>query len=145
MFRDRVAAAPARQRGLTLVATVFILLILILIGLAVIRIANVQRTSVALDAQTSQAVMAARAGLQHGSYQAIRNATCAASTNLTVGAFGVSVTCAQTNHSEGGDTINLYRLVATACNQPSGGSCPNNAPGARYVERQLSSTVANQP
>lgn len=145
MSRERIPTPAIRQRGLTLVATVFILLILILIGLAVIRVANVQQTSLALDAQTSQAVMAARAGLQHGSYQAIRSSTCAASTNLAVGAFTVSVTCAQTNHSEGGDTINLYRLVATACNQPSGGSCPNNAPGARYVERQLSSTVANQP
>ncbi|MCK7499113.1 MAG: hypothetical protein MZW92_57995 [Comamonadaceae bacterium] len=36
----------------------------------------------------------------------------------------------------------FYRLVANACNAPSGGACPaGGTPGTTYVERQLTWTV----
>jgi MSHA biogenesis protein MshP len=56
--------------------------------------------------------------------------------------FTVSMTClARGPYTEGAATLRRYFLTATACNQPAGGTCPNPAPGADYVERQVSAEV----
>ena len=57
----------------------------------------------------------------------------------TLSGFTVTVTCTPTTDGSGGPRI--YSLQSTACNQPSGGSCPNTAtPGNLYIERRLSVT-----
>ena len=52
------------------------------------------------------------------------------------GTVSTTVNCSSTSHVEGGNVV-IYTLVATACNQAVGGACPNPAPTADYVERQL--------
>ena len=37
--------------------------------------------------------------------------------------------------------VTMCSIVSNACNQPSGGNCPNPAPGVNYVERQITVTV----
>jgi MSHA biogenesis protein MshP len=56
----------------------------------------------------------------------------------------VTVNCTRTDGNDGSTALAFYRLVANACNAPSGGACPSSAaaPGTAYVERQLSWTVA---
>ncbi len=45
--------------------------------------------------------------------------------------------------TEAGTGVTVYLITATACNQPSGGNCPNTtSPGAYYVERQWSAAVS---
>lgn len=49
--------------------------------------------------------------------------------------------CASTAHTEAGNPVTIYRLTATACNQPAAGACPNPAPGVDYVERLVQAAV----
>lgn len=100
----------------------------------------------------ARATQAAEAGLDWGRYR-IHNggaATCTALQSIstlpgTLQPYTVSVRCTQSvSVSESGVTVRGYRLVATACNQPLAGLCPNAAAtGADYVERTLS-TLAHR-
>lgn len=132
-----------RQRGFSLVAAIFILLLLGGLGAAAINLATTQQASFALDALGSRMYFTARSALEYGARQAV-NSTCAASTSLSIDGQSATLTCTMSSHDELGTTVEMYRLVATACSQPSGGVCPNNSPGVNYVERQLSMTVARQ-
>lgn len=137
-----------RQRGVSIVTAIFI--IVILAGLAgfAARILSVQQQSSGLDVLGAQAYAAAQSGIDWGAYQVLDGTpTCALSTNLAMpagplAAFGVTVTCASSAHTEAGAAVTIYQLAATACNQPTGaGVCPNPAPGDSYVERQVSASV----
>lgn len=155
--RDRIHGAHVAtgthfahgQRGVSIVTAIF--LIVILAGLAgfTVRIFSVQQQSSGLDVQGSQAYAAAQSGIDWGAFQALLNSACAASDNPPMPAgplaqFTVTVTCAATVHTEAASAVTLYRLTATACNQPTGaGACPNPAPGDSYVERQVTATVEN--
>jgi MSHA biogenesis protein MshP len=59
----------------------------------------------------------------------------------TLGAYTATVTCTRSAHNEGGVAVNIDTIVATACNQPTAGNCPNAAPAAGYAERQISVMV----
>lgn len=138
-----------RQRGVSIVTAIF--LIVILAGLAgfAARLFSVQQQSSGLDVQGSQAYAAAQSGIDWGAYRALRSGACSATTNLAMPAgplapYTVTVGCGSTAHTEAGNPVTLYRLTATACNQPTGaGACPNPAPGDSYVERQVTATVEN--
>lgn len=128
-----------------------IFLIVILAGLAgfAARLFSVQQQSSGLDVLGSQAYAAAQSGIDWGAHRALIGGSCTGATNLVMPAatplasFTVTVTCASTAHTEAGNPVTMYRLTATACNQPSGGACPNGAPGDSYVERQVTATVEN--
>jgi MSHA biogenesis protein MshP len=107
------------------------------------------------DEQSTRAYQAARAGVEWGAYQVLRNSagtfaatTCPAggSTTLSVGtlgapagAFAATVQCTRTLETEGGVSVRMYALKSTGCNQSP---CPGT-PAATYVERQLQLIVAN--
>ena len=62
----------------------------------------------------------------------------------TLAAFTVTVTCVRTpvDDAPANNPTNspaVYSLVATACNQPAAGACPNLAPAAGfdYIERRI--------
>lgn len=152
LFHGRVRPQGAhyarRQRGVSIVTAIF--LIVILAGLAgfAARIFSVQQQSSGLDVLGAQAYAAAQTGIDWGAYQVLDGTpTCALSTNLAMPAgplatFGVTVTCASSAHTEAGAPVTIYQLTATACNQPTGaGVCPNPAPGDSYVERQVGASV----
>lgn len=142
------------QRGFTLVAGLFILLVLAALGAFMVSISSLQHLASAQDIQGARAYQAARAGIEWGLYQVLDplNATavapssaswpnlpaCPASpTALTVDGFAVAVTCSRSAiYNENGTvrSIAVYRLQATAS---------SGAPGAvSYVERQLQATVS---
>ncbi len=57
--------------------------------------------------------------------------------------FAVTVSCTPTAvTTEGNRNVSMFQIVATACNQPSGGSCPPPTPTSGYVERQVQASVA---
>lgn len=130
-----------------------IFLIVILAALAgfAARIFSVQQQSSGLDVQGSQAYAAAQSGIDWGAFRILTAApgtACPPDTNLAMPAgplapFTVTVGCTLTTHTEAGGTVTMYSLLSTACNQPSGGACPNGAPGDSYVERQVTATVEN--
>ena len=138
---------------MSLVTAIFLLLVLAALGAFIVSLSAVQQTDLALDLQGSRAYHAARSGLEFGAYQAITNASCPVQVSVPLSsaqfdAFtAVTVKCASTAHTEGGPPAKiLYVLTADACNQPTpAGICPNPAPGANYVERELQLTVINPP
>jgi len=146
-----------RQRGFSIVTAVFLVVVLALLGAFIVSVTGMQQTSSQLDVQGVRAYQAARAGMEWGAWQVLdpNNTigtpalpTCpAASTNLSslaqsLAAFTVTVTCSATTTTEGNRNVATYRVVATACNQPSAGSCPNPAPGTGYVEREIQATLS---
>lgn len=146
MYREskqRRATGAARHlgaRGFSIVAAIFLLVVLSALGAFMLTFGNAQHLSSAQDLQGARAYQAARAGIEWGAYQALRNASCAGSTPLTLAgtlsSFTVTVTCASAGWSyvEAGKPVQLYQLTATA-NQGTLGS-------TTYVERQMQATVA---
>jgi MSHA biogenesis protein MshP len=156
-----------RQRGLSIVTAIFLLVVLALLGAFMLSVTGLQQSSLQLDVQGVRAYQAARAGIEWGAFQVLdpnhtlNPATCspvvlpgcpAASTNLSglagsLSPFTVTVTCSATINApttEGNRNVGAYQIIATACNQPVAGpgTCPNPTPAAGYVERQLQATLS---
>jgi MSHA biogenesis protein MshP len=145
--RFRAAKGFARaQRGFALMTGVFLIMILFLLSAYLIGFRVHQDSSFMLDALGTRAYAAARSGGEWGAYNSVRNGTCTATTAITfsgtLSGYTATVTCARLAYDEGGVTINMDTIVSNACNQASAGNCPNAAPGANYVERQVTLTVA---
>ncbi len=137
-----LARHRSRARGFAAVAAVFVLVVLAGMGVALVTISSAQQRSSAFDALGSQAYQAARAGIEVGMYQAVRNDACANTTFALTGAlaaFSVQLQCSVTSHVEVvAPATRLFHITATACNRTS---CPGTA-DATYVERQLRVVVA---
>lgn len=154
--RARRAGAPRWQRGLSLVTAIFLMVVLAMLGAFMVSMTGLQQSSSVLDVQGVRSYEAARAGVEWGAWQvldpndAIGTAalpTCPASpADLTLAgslySFTVTVTCTATTTTEGNRNVGTYLIVATACNQPSAGSCPNAAPSGGYLERQVQATFS---
>lgn len=134
------------QRGFTLVAAVFLIAILSLLSAYLITLRSYQDTGISLDMLGTRAYAAARAGAEWGAFNSLQNGACAPATAVglagTLAGYTATVTCSRATYSEADQTVTVDTIVSTGCNQPSGGACPNVAPGAFYVERQLTLTVA---
>ena len=155
-----------RQCGFSIVTAIFLLVVLSLLGAFIVSVTGLQQSSQQLDVQGVRAYQAARAGIEWGAWQVLDpnndlpgfGATAnlppcpGASTNLPAGTlaaslsvFTVTVTCSATINApttEGNRNIGAYQIIATACNQPSAGACPNLSPLSGYVERQLQATLS---
>jgi MSHA biogenesis protein MshP len=138
VFRD--CGRPGRVRGFSLISAIFLLVVLAALGVAMVSISSVQHQSATLDIQGVRAYQAARAGLEWGIYQRLRNGNCAATSNVampggtSLSDFTVTVTCT----ADSGAGLNIANAViqATACNLPAGGTCPNATPNSsNYVQR----------
>ena len=104
------------------------------------------------------ALGAALAGLDWGSYQVLRaggQPACFGTKSLALpeelAGYTVTISCLRTpagtvTVNDGDTTLAFYDIVATACNIPSAGACPNTATTEpTYVERQLSRSVQATP
>lgn len=148
MFPERRGPESA-ARGFSLVTAVFLLVVLAALGAFILTVSGLLSSSATLDVKGARAYQAARAGIEWGAYTMLRPPAPPACsvTDLTFAGTGLaeftsSVTCSSGTASEAGATVTTYQLTATACNQPAGGKCPNPAPGANYVERQLTATLS---
>ena len=154
------ATLRKRAAGFSLVAAIFLLTILAALGAFIVTVSTTQGLGSALDVQGARAYQAARAGIEWGVYQvqstpaynfghandplptdpnlrscSTASASFAFPTAPTLAAFTVTVVCTAHPDASGGPTV--YDIHATACSQPAAGACPNAAPAANYVERQM--------
>lgn len=135
-----VPSPGGRSRGFALPSAIFLMVVLALLGTFAVRTITMQQRASMLDVQGTQAYQAARAGVEWGLVTVLRPAAgpCFGPQPLAVNGYTVTVTCARRTYTEGANPVNTYQVVATACNQPANGVCPNPAPaGANYVERQI--------
>ncbi|WP_153108777.1 agglutinin biogenesis protein MshP [Propionivibrio limicola] len=151
-FLPTFSARRAGQ-GFALASAIFLLVILSALAAFIVHVSTRQHIGHAADIQGSCAYQAARAGAEWGVYNLLKNGACGASAPFAPGGnlagFTVTVRCelaevATTNNEVGDDgsdvPLVIRRIVATACNQPTGaapGTCPNLAPGANYIEREI--------
>jgi MSHA biogenesis protein MshP len=132
------------QRGFSLVTAVFLITVLALLGAFMVSVGGFQQKSSQLDIQGVRAYQAARAGVEWGAYQSLRNNACAGTTLTFIGTtlegFNTTVTCFRTTPTELNTTVTMDQITATACNDVP--PCPNAAPTvADYLERQITITV----
>lgn len=139
-------AIKTRQTGFGIVSAVFLLVILAILAASITFFAGTQRSTAMIDLLGARAYQAARAGVEWGAFQALVNGSCGAA-NLTfagtsMAGFTTTVTCAASTTNEGGRTVTIFSIQATACNIPSGASCPNaGSNDANYVERQVTAVI----
>ena len=149
---------PRRAAGFTLLSLVFVLVVLTALGAALANIAVRQQMGSAAEVDAARALQAARAGLEWGAFQVLRNPAppaaapaCFSNTSFSpagLSSFTVTVSCTRTpttgTVSDGATTLVFYQLVANACNASTSSACPNTsaAPQTSYAERQLTWTVA---
>ena len=155
----RPHAQPQRRgagAGFTLVSVLFILVVLAALGAAIAAISVRQQLGSAGEIDAARALQSARAGLEWAAFQVLQNPPlpaaapgCFGTSSFSLAGlsdFTVTVSCSRTPSTgtlaDGSTTMVFYQLLATACNVPAGGACPNpGSPSTTYVERQLSWTL----
>jgi MSHA biogenesis protein MshP len=136
-----------RSRGVSIITAIFLLVILSGLGAAIVTVSTMQQQSSAIDLVGTRAYEAARTGIEYGIYRYTQAGGACDSGSMaapgTLAAMTVTMSCVQTpvKMADGHDLVQI-RITATACNQPSGGNCPNPAPGADYVQRVVQVEVA---
>ncbi len=136
---------PERQaQGFVLPSAIFLLVVLGGLAGWLMRLTTVTLATEALELESARAFQAAQAGLEAGIH-AGRNDSCADQTLTFTGAlarFTATVSCTATTADEGGTTVSFYEITSVACNQPSGGACPNATPTlGEYAERRMRAVV----
>lgn len=135
-----------RQRGVSLVAAIFLVAVLAFLAVAIVTVTSTQQAAFGLDVQGTRAYLAARSGVEWGMHRQLRSgvlcpaASGASSTasfampnGTTLSPYTVSVTCTTTLLN----TIKRYRMRVVACNQPAAGACPNPSNSLDYVQRVI--------
>lgn len=141
-----------RARGFALILAVFLIVSLAAIGAYLLTVSNVQLETAVMDEQGARAYQAARAGVEWGAYQVLRDPGGAFASACNGGSssqsfavpgipsFRSTVGCTSPGaETEDGAAVRTYRITSTGCNAAA---CPEPAPGPTYVERQLQLIVA---
>ncbi len=136
-----------------MVSALFIIVVLAALGTALGNISMRQHLGSVSELDAARAVLAARAGLEWGAFQVLRNPAapaaapaCFGGTNMvlagTLSGMTVTISCTRTpgagTVTDGDSALVFYQLVANACNAPTSGACPaTGTVQPTYVERQL--------
>lgn len=151
MCPDALSLYRRRERGVSLVAAIVVMLVLAAIGAYTMRAATTQHVGAANDVLGVRAFQAARSGLEWAAFQVMQgdlsSGFCNGGTTTEtisglagdLDGFSVAVDCARTDHSEAGTAVRMYTVTATACNRTA---CPNAGAEPNYVERQLTAVLA---
>ena len=141
-----------KQRGFALVAAVFIVVVLALLGIMMVTIGGMQRATTSAAVQGARAYHAARAGVEWGIYQALNTVpgTMCGLNPVTVttgpfslsaaglNGFSVTVLCTYTGHREGpAPNYNVYVVTSTATS--------GNFGDVDYVSRRIQVTATSAP
>ncbi|WP_426176279.1 agglutinin biogenesis protein MshP [Massilia sp. TWR1-2-2] len=149
--RSQIYRLVRRSAGVGIVTAIFLLVVLAALAVALVGISTAQNSASALDVQGARAYQAARAGVEWGLFQSLRNPAfvCNGNTSFALPASGslrgfvVTVNCTSVAGAAGaapGSPAAQPRsvLTATACNlQAAPAPCQNAGNNADYVERQV--------
>lgn len=128
--------AQSIQRGFAAIAAIFLLVVLAALGAFMLTFSNTQQLTSAQDLQGSRAYWAARAGLAWAVSSAIAApAACpVAPVPFDIEGFAVTIACARETFNEGGATVVIFRIEATATQGGAVGS-------VNRVERSVSASL----
>ena len=130
------------QKGFTLIAAIFLLVVVAGLVVYVTNITAVQHTSLVYGVQGARAYQAARSGLEWGISQSFTLSACPATATFPVPvsnttSMSVTVSCTETSHIEGSTAIQSYRLTSIASSGTYG--------SLDYVQRRIQATVSLDP
>ncbi|HET7131705.1 MAG TPA: pilus assembly protein MshP [Gammaproteobacteria bacterium] len=129
--------APRAQQGFSLVAAVFLLVVLAALGAYAVRLTVFQSQTVTSGLRAAQAYQAARSGAAWAAYRAVNGGVCGPGTlALTEGGtagFTVAVSCTQLSYVEGTTTYRVFVIDVRATAGAFG--------SADYVSRRLQTKV----
>jgi MSHA biogenesis protein MshP len=145
---------PRRSAGFALILALFLLVSLAAMGAYLFTISTGQLEAGIQDEQGARAYQAARAGVDWGAFQLLRNSGGAFATNCAGGSatqapialaaglagFYAEVSCQRVgSETEGAAAVRVFRITSTGCNRTpcAGVATPT------YVERQLQLTLTN--
>jgi len=125
------------QRGISVITAIFLLLLMAVLAAAIANMVSTSHVNLAADIGGARAYQAARAGAEWGIFELDPNAQAAAlpacvSGTPAVPGHTVTVTCSQTDYSEAGRSIRIYRIISLAV---------ANGVRAPGIERQVEVTV----
>lgn len=132
----KISARPW-QRGVSVIAAVFLLLLMAVLAAAIANVVSTSHVNLAADIGGARAYQAARAGAEWGMFQLDPNdqsavlPACVGGSPAVPG-HTVTVTCSQTDHSEAGRSIRIHRIVSLAV---------ANGVKAPGIERQIEVTL----
>lgn len=130
------------ERGFSLVAALFVLVVLAAAGTMMINTSGVQRSTTVLSLQGDRAYHAAASGIEWGIHRVLDLSACPGSTTLSLTegglkGFDVDVSCTSSSHVEGGVSLNVYEITAIAEYGTYG--------DPDYVRRRMKGTVTDAP
>jgi MSHA biogenesis protein MshP len=73
---DKTSGTPGTQRGVVLVAALFLMVVLAALGLFAMRVGGAQQQTVNLGLLSDRAVAAANSGIEYGAYQVVVAKSC---------------------------------------------------------------------
>ena len=125
------------QRGFSLVAAIFLLVVLAALGAYAVRLTVFQSQTATSGLRAAQAYHAARSGAAWAAYRAVHGGVCAPATLALAGGgtagFMVSMTCTQQSYVEGTATVRVFVLDVRATSGAFGST--------DYVSRRLQTKV----
>jgi MSHA biogenesis protein MshP len=128
-----------KQLGVSLVAAIFLLVVLAGLGVFAVRLGVLQAQTTTSGLRAAQAFHAARGGIAWAAHQALNGGVCGAAVlNLSEGGtsgFDVTIQCAQSSHVEAGSTLNVFVIDALAEAGTYG--------GPDYVSRRLQAKITD--
>jgi Tfp pilus assembly protein PilX len=129
----------SRQRGVSLVSAVFLIVVLASLAAFAVRVSVLQQQTVNSSLLAAQAFHAARSGIAWGAQRALSTGWCASQTlslsEAGTNGFTVEVQCSQSTHNEAGAFINIYILDVLAHAGTYG--------GPDYVSRRIQAKVTD--
>ena len=126
------------QSGFTLIAAIFLLVVVAALVVYITNIRVVQQTTSLYGVQGARATQAARSGIEWGIYESlVVTPGCPAPTTFPVDTFSVTVDCVSTSHREGVIDVVTYVLTSTASIGSFG--------SLDFVQREIQARVSINP
>lgn len=126
-----------KQRGITLIGAIFVLIIVSLLGQYLVSISNVQRQTSLLSLQSARAYQAASATLEWGVASIIASNNCPATTPSSfnqISRFSLSLNCSKLGDYDENNVMHSVFLLNSRSQYGNYGS-------SGYVSRTLEVTV----
>lgn len=103
-----------RARGVSLIAVLFILIVLGGLAAVMAQMGATQHAGYLLSQQGKQAYYAARSGLEWLQYQTLENGECPSAGDLEFSGFDLTLTCEEVVETEDTNTLKIFHLGSHA-------------------------------
>lgn len=139
-----MTVSPHRQRGVSIIAALFILVGLAVLGGYMVSLSGVSHLTTSYAVQGVRAYHAARSGMEWGAARALSDGNCASfpqqlDLNGGLTGFRVTVDCTSSGYQEAGVTANTFRISAHAETRTAGYG------ELGYASRRLDVTITDAP